>query len=151
MGEEIGYICLDLYYIFNCMPGKRLRNSIGVVLLLLVVYIVYDATMQPGIQDLKGNFSEVAFYRNENNTGPVVRIYVVSVEDTLWEEMEKYGNYMPYTKYGNTKVYFFKKGEPMPDTVVPGEINIDTKYNPYCLALYEKDAMSGVTFRKKPF
>jgi hypothetical protein len=107
--------------------------------------------MQPGVQDLKGNFTEVAFYRNENNTGPVIRIYAVAVEDTLWEEMKKYGNYMPHTKYGNTKVYFFAKGKSAPSKVFPGEENFEKDYQPFCLALYEKDAMSGVSFQKNPF
>jgi hypothetical protein len=133
------------------MKGNSVRNGIVVIILSLIIYIVYDAMMQPGTKDLKGNFTEVAFYRNENNTGPVVRIYAVTVEDTLWEEMKAYGNYMPHTKYGSTKVYFFLKDKPTPDKVFPQGENFDKKYFPYCLALYEKDAMSSVSFRKKPY
>lgn len=133
------------------MKGKKLRNIIAAILLILVGYIVYDAFMQPGPQDLEGNFSEVAFYRNENNTGPVNRIYAVTVEDTLWQEMKAYGNFMPHTKYGNTKVYFFLAGKPAPTQLFPGKENMDKQYQPYCLALYEKDAMSGVSFREQPF
>ena len=69
--------------------------------------MVYDSFSQRGMKDLKGNFKEVNFYRNEQNTGPVVRIYTVTIADTIWDEMETYGDYMPYTKYGNTKVYYF--------------------------------------------
>ncbi len=133
------------------MKGNKLRNGIVVILLVLLVYIIYDATMQPGPEDLKGEFIEVAFYRNENNTGPVIRIYAVTLEGLLWEEMKQYGNYMPHTKYGNTKVYFFLKDKPAPDKVYPGNENFDKQYMPYCLAVYEKDAMSGVSLRKNPF
>jgi hypothetical protein len=133
------------------MKGNKLRNGILLLLLALLAYIVYDATMQPGTGDLAGDFEEVAIYRNENNTGPVTRIYAVTLADSLWEEMRQYGNYMPHTKYGSTKVYFFLKGRPAPKKVYPGRENFDEVYNPHCLALYEKDAMSSITLRKAPF
>ena len=130
------------------MKDKKLRNIIAGILLILVGYIIFDAFMQPGPKDLKGNFAETAFYRNENNTGPVIRIYAVTVEDTLWKEMRQYGDFMPHTKYGNTKVYFFLAGKPAPEQLYPGKENFDTTYRQYCIAQYEKDAMSGVSFRK---
>jgi hypothetical protein len=131
------------------MRGNKLRNGIIAMLLALVAFIVYDALMQPGPQDLEGNFKEVAFYRNENNTGPVQRVYAVTVADTLWEQMEAFGNFMPHTKYGNTKVYFFLQGKPAPTEVFPGKGNFDPQFQPYCLALYEKDAMGSISLRKK--
>jgi hypothetical protein len=130
------------------MKGKKLRNIIVGVLLTLVGYIVNDAFMQPGPQGLKGNFKEIAFYRNENNTGPVIRVYAVTVEDTLWQEMKAYGDFMPHTKYGNTKVYFFLEGKPAPEKLYAGSENFDVAYKPFCIARYEKDAMSGVSFKK---
>jgi hypothetical protein len=133
------------------MKGKKLRNGILLILFALLLYIVYDATMQPGPADLKSGFTEVASYRNENNTGPVIRIYAVILKDTLWEEMKEYGNYMPHTKYGNTKVYFFSKDKPFPDKVFPGKENFESRFEPFCLAIYEKDAMSSVSVKKNPF
>ncbi len=130
------------------MKGKKLRNIIVGVIFILVGYIVYDAFMQPRPQDLKGNFKEIAFYRNENNTGPVIRIYAVTVQDTLWQEMKAYGGFMPHTKYGNTKVYFFLASAPAPKQLYAGRENFDAAYKPYCIASYEKDAMSGVSFKK---
>ncbi|RDV10360.1 hypothetical protein DXT99_26495 [Pontibacter diazotrophicus] len=117
----------------------------------LVVWFIYDSFSQPGPQDLEGDFKEVAMYRNENNTGPIVRIYAVTVADTLWEAMQAYGDYMPHTKYGNTSVYFFLEGNPAPDEVFPGEPNFPQQYQEYNVAVYEKDAMSQVAFRKHPF
>jgi hypothetical protein len=123
--------------------------ALGAVALLLG-WFVYDSLSQPTGQDLPGNFQEVATYRNENNMGPIVRVFAVTVADTLWTEMRQYGDLMPYTKYGNTKVYFFRQGQPVPKTVQPGEANFDAEFNKYCLAKYEKELMGNVSFRKFP-
>lgn len=119
------------------------------ILAVLIIWFIWDAISQPGIRNLKGNFQEEAFYRNENNTGPIIRIYTVSVEDTLWHEMRQFGNYMPHNKYGNTKVYFFLKGKPIPSEIYPGEENFNKRFKEYCLAVYEKDAMSNINFKKQ--
>ncbi|MBC5993141.1 hypothetical protein [Pontibacter cellulosilyticus] len=118
---------------------------------LLVAWFIYDTLSIPGVDDLEGDFSEVAMYRNENNTGPITRIYAVTVNDTLWQEMQDYGDFMPHTKYGNTKVYFFLEGNPAPDNIYPGSTNFEARYNDYALAKYEKDAMGQVSFVKQPF
>ena len=113
----------------------------------LLVWFVWDAFSQPGVNDLQGGFEETALYRNENNTGPVIRIYAVTVANPETAEMEAYGNYMPHTKYGNTKVYFFSNSKPFPKEVYPGEENFATSFKP--LATYEKDAMGVVHFKKQ--
>lgn len=133
------------------MSGKRLKYTLTVIATVLIIWFIYDSFSQPGPQDLQGEFKEVAFYRNENNTGPIVRIYAVTVSDTLWQEMQQYGGYMPHTKYGNTKVYFFPESSPTPDRVYPNEENFDQQFQQYCLAKYEKDVMSQVSFMKYPF
>jgi len=133
------------------MKGSIVRKGIIAILIFFIAYMLYDAIMQPGTGDLQGKFNQVALYRNENNTGPVMRIYVVTLEDTLWQEMKDYGNLMPHTKYGTTKVYFFLKDTPVPDTVFPGKDNFDARFKPYCLAVYEKNAMSSVSLRRNPF
>ena len=123
--------------------------ALGAVVLLLG-WFVYDSLSQPGVGDLPGNFQEAAAYRNENNTGPVVRVYAVKVADTLWREMRQYGDFMPYTKYGNTKVYFFRQGQPVPQAVQPGEVNFSPEFDKYCLAKYEKELMGNVSFQRFP-
>ncbi|MFF5382839.1 hypothetical protein [Pedobacter suwonensis] len=119
--------------------------------LVLIFFIVKDIFDQPGISDMKAGFKEMLKYRNENNTGPIQRIYVVTVKDSIWKEMEDYGNLMPHTKYGNTKVYFFMHHANIPQRLQPGEINFDPAFNKDCIALYEKSAMSQVAFNKHPF
>ncbi|MHA6249735.1 hypothetical protein ACXYMU_17460 [Pontibacter sp. CAU 1760] len=129
----------------------KLKHLLIALTAALVIWFIYDTLSIPNTSDLPGNFREVAMYRNENNTGPITRIYAVSVDDTLWNDMEQYGNMMPHTKYGNTKVYFFIKGSPMPARVQPGEEQVPPSYQQHVAALYEKDAMGQATFRQYPF
>jgi hypothetical protein len=122
-----------------------------IALVLLVAGIIYSSLSQPGINDLPGNFTEVASYRNENNTGPVQRIYAVTVSDTLWSEMEAYGNFMPYSKLGSTTVYFFHESQLFPAKLVPGDPNFPPDFNVYCLARYEKSSMGAISLTRYPF
>jgi hypothetical protein len=115
----------------------------------IVGYLVYDAVSLPGVGDLEGGFKEVAFYRNENNTGPVVRIYAVSVKTPEDGEMKTYGDLMPYNKYGTTTVYFFEEGGPLPGKLSREEPHFDSHLAKYCLASYKKDPMGQVTFSSK--
>ncbi|HEY4652303.1 MAG TPA: hypothetical protein VIG72_12860 [Pontibacter sp.] len=129
----------------------KLKHLLIAAAAILIIWFIYDSFSQPGTDDLPGDFKEVAMYRNENNTGPIIRVYAVTVNDTLWKEMQAYGDLMPHTKYGNTKVYFFLKGSPVPEQVTAGGQHIPAPYQQYSIARYEKDAMSQVTFSRYPF
>lgn len=111
--------------------------------ILLLFFMLKDSLSQPDVESLEGGFKEIAFARNEQNTGPVTRIYSVSVADTGKANFELYGNYMPHTKYGTTIVYFFLQGER-----VPGTLNVEKPYFDdktfHPIVRYEKDAMGGV-------
>ncbi len=133
------------------MKGKMLYLIFAVIVGGLIASIMWSTFTQEGVQDLRGNFKRLAFYRNENNTGPVERIYAVSVSDTVWGEMKKYGEFMPHTKYGNTKVYFLKEEAPGVPVLKPGKENLEAEYREYCLGKYEKDAMGQVSFIPRPF
>jgi len=133
------------------MKKNSLTYLILATVLVLTFFIVRDTFNQPGVEDMNAGFKEIVKYRNANNTGPVQRIYVVTVKDSVWQEMEDYGNLMPHTKYGNTKVYFFMENANVPKTLEPGEVNFDPQYNKSCIALFEKSAMSQVAFNKYPF
>ena len=128
------------------IKGKYL---IAIVVAACLAWMLKDSFTQPGVSDLKGNFKEVSFYRNENNTGPVIRIYAVTVADTLYQEMISYGNLMPHTKYGNTKVYFFKAGLPAPTSVKADKPHFDKAFLDNCIGVYEKDGMSKVSLAKQ--
>ncbi|KEO74807.1 hypothetical protein [Anditalea andensis] len=133
------------------MKTQKIIYLLFAGLLILVIYIAKDTFSQPTLNDLEGNFTELASYRNENNTGPIIRLYVVSISDTLWNEMETYGDMMPHSKYGNTKIYFFPEGEDVPSDITPVKPYFSTVYQSSCLALYEKTSMGDVRFTKFPF
>jgi hypothetical protein len=133
------------------MRASKLFTFFAVLISGILLLILWDSFSQPGVGDLAGDFREVAQYRNENNTGPVIRLYAVSVNDTLWDEMEQYGQYMPHTKYGTTQVYFFLNNTPAPTKLQPGTQAFEDALKPYCLAVYEKNSMGQVSFRKYPF
>jgi len=122
----------------------------GLIVLALVIWFVLEATTQPGVEDLAGDPEEVAFVRNENNTGPVRRVYIVSIADTLWDVMETYGSYMPHNKYGNTQVYFFPKDQDLPENITL-EDPVPAEFQSYCLGRYEKNAMGSESFVRYPF
>lgn len=133
------------------MASRKLFYGLGFVVAALVIWIMVVSLSQPGVGELKGEFTEVSFYRNENNTGPIVRIYAVHSPDSLWDEMEKYGNFMPHTKYGNTKVYFFSQMDMTPKDLSPDSPHFNSSAVAYCIGMYEKTAMGQVSFVKYPF
>ena len=130
---------------------KKYKVYILVASVLIVIAIVWNTITEPGIKDLKSEFKEVAFIRNEQNTGPVIRIYAVSLKTENWEEMKQYGNYMPHTKYGTTRIYFFLNNSDIPEELNFGDVNIPERYKKNCIAIYEKDGMSQSSIRKYPF
>ena len=133
------------------MLNRKFKYIFGAGFALLIGYILYDSFSQPTTSDLKGNFRQTAEYRNENNTGPIIRIYAVTVQGNPWDEMQQYGDMMPYTKYGSTKVYFFHETQPAPKTLVPAEPNFGAEFKQNCLAVYEKDGSGQVKFVRAPF
>lgn len=83
---------------------------IALFVLVLVIYIGKESFFQPGLDRFEGKYEELGFYRNENNTGPVLRIYAIRVlQDQPEEEwMREFAESRPHTKYGKTLVYFFE-------------------------------------------
>jgi hypothetical protein len=130
---------------------KNKKTYILLAALAIIAVMIWNMLTTPGINELKGNFKEVAFIRNEQNTGPVLRMYAVTVQGEPWKEMEQYGNYMPHTKYGTTRIYFFSADKAYPSTLVLGDYSIPREMEENCIAIYEKDGMSQVTFKKYPF
>lgn len=110
--------------------------------------MLWNAFSQKGVNDLQTDFNEVAFYRNENNTGPVRRVYAVTVSDTLWTELEAYGNFQPHNKLGTTEVFFFLQGSPHPTQLQSSTPYFPASYNSGVVAKYEKNASGLVSFRK---
>lgn len=133
------------------MRNKKINIFLVILVLALVVWMLKGTFFQPGAGDLKAGFKQVAEYRNENNTGPIQYVFTVTVKDTLWSEMETYGNYKPHHKGGTTKVYYFMEGTKVPSDLSPGNVNFDPSFNGACVGLYEKSAVGNVIVTKHPF
>ncbi|RZK48394.1 MAG: hypothetical protein EOO99_10375 [Pedobacter sp.] len=130
------------------------RKSTWTLLFLaaaIVTWLAWDLIKTGNPQNLPGGFKEVATYRNQNNTGPVQLVYIVTVADTLNAQYENYGNMMPHIKYGLTKVYFFPENKPYPTQLGPGQKNFNERFNADCIALFEKFAMGNKALTKRPF
>ncbi len=100
---------------------------IALFLVIILGYFIYDSYSQPSIEDLPGNFEEVAFVRNENNKGGIIRIYAVSVGDQLNARYDECADLFPVNDYGSlTKIYFFDKSKPYPTKLQLEEPHYDT-------------------------
>jgi hypothetical protein len=132
------------------MRNKSVRIVLLIGVLVLVGWMIKGTFSQPGIGDLKGGFKEITHYRNENNTGPVQYVFIVTLKKPIDREMETFGDFQPHHKGGNTKVYYFLEDQPYPLEAFAGKVNFDPKYNKACIALYEKSAMGNTSLIKKP-
>lgn len=124
---------------------------LGLAVLILVGWMLKGTFSQPGVDKLKGDFKEITRYRNENNTGPIQYVFIVTVNDSSSAELEQYGNFQPHHKGGNTKVYYFLEGTKVPEKAYAGQVNFDPSFNASCIALYEKSAMGNVSVVRDPF
>ncbi|MDN3689428.1 hypothetical protein [Cyclobacterium jeungdonense] len=132
------------------MKTKYWFYLIAAVVGILIMLMLVDSFTQPGVQDLKGTYQELARYRNENNTGPVIRVFAVYTDEMRWDEMRSYGDFMPHTKYGNTRVFFFERA--LEDLrLFPDTPYFDEKWQKFCVASYEKTAMGQVNWQRYPF
>ncbi|TDQ06881.1 hypothetical protein [Pedobacter metabolipauper] len=133
------------------MRNRKVNLVLAIAVFILVAWMLKGTFTQPGADNLKAGFKEIAHYRNENNTGPIQHVYSVTVKDSLWSEMEIFGNFKPHHKGGNTKVYYFMEGSPAPVNLGAGSVNFNSRFNPYCIAIYEKSAMGDASLIRHPF
>lgn len=131
------------------------RNKLNLLLIGAAIgiatWLFWESVSQPGLEQWSGKIEEMAFYRNENNTGPIRRIYTVYVKDATAEDMRAYADRMPYTKYGTTTVYFFSERDRTPKELRAENPHFDPDFNSYCIAVYEKNSMAQAQFRRNPF
>lgn len=119
---------------------KRHRNVwLGLAALALAALLVRDLLRHPGPADLKGEFKEIAFVRNEQNKGGIIRIYAFTVSHPVEADYLGCGDLLPHNDYGSlTKAYFFESGAPAPTTLRLSPPHFDTtRFRP--LAVYSKD------------
>ncbi|MDF2159222.1 hypothetical protein [Algoriphagus sp. CAU 1675] len=117
-------------------------------LVVLIAYIFMESFSQPGLERFEGKYEQIGFFRNENNTGPVIRVYAVRCLDSKEDWMEDFGNAQPHTKYGRTLVFFFSEDVKGPIDLNPKEPFFDAELNASLLGSYEKTPMGEVRFTK---
>ncbi|SMG29871.1 hypothetical protein SAMN05661096_01916 [Marivirga sericea] len=128
-----------------------MRRIILLISIFVVSLILFSLFTTENINSLEGDFKELAFERNENNTGPIQRVYVFSVNDTLWSEMNKHADLLPHTKYGTTEVYYFLKDDLSKDQLKLSLKGLNSSARQFCIAHVTKDGQSRVKFSKYPF
>lgn len=117
------------------------------MVLIILFQIVSSSLTQPGLQPFEGKYEEIGFYRNENNTGPVLRIYAIRVLDSNPAWMKDFAEAQPHTKYGKTLVFFFSDQLNQKVKLSPQEPYFSQDFREFLLAEYEKTPMSESRFQ----
>ena len=129
------------------MKRKPLVTFLLVITVVVVLFlIVKESFSNQGMAAYQDQFVELGHYRNENNTGPVLRIYAFRSLTRDPEVLKEFAELLPHTKYGRTLVFFF--GEAMTDSVSlsPAPPHISPSLEPQLFAKYEKTPMGEGQF-----
>ena len=116
------------------------------IAIFLIGYISVESLSSGNLRQFEGKLEEMDFYRNENNTGPVLRIYSVKVIDADRAMMQDYAKQMPHNKYGRTMVFFFSNEIEEKVMIGPKDPYFDPVHNPFLLASFLKTPMSEERF-----
>ena len=119
---------------------------IGGIIALVLYQIVSSSFSQPGLDQWEGRYEEIGYYRNENNTGPVVRVLAVRVLDSDPSWMKEFADAQPHSKYGRTHVFFFSKEVSGKMDLSPTDPFFSVKYRSFLMAAYEKTPMGEGRF-----
>lgn len=114
---------------------------ITTIVVALVFIISKESFTQPGLERFEGKLVELNSYRNENNTGPVLRVFAVKAIMNDESLMREYGNAMPHTKYGKTIVFFFSEDIDQDIIISPKEPFIPVGIQSFVLNTYVKMPM----------
>lgn len=87
-------------------------------ILAILAFMLKDSLTQKSIEDLPGEFKEVAFVRNEQNKGGIICIYAISVGKPAEADYKACIDLLPVNDYGSsTTAYFFDKNTPYPTSL----------------------------------
>lgn len=126
--------------------NKVILYALGLLVGIVIYQIINASLSQPGLEQWEGKYEEIGFYRNENNTGPVVRVFAIRALDENKAWMKDFADAQPHSKYGKTHVFFFSKDLADKLTLNPKEPFFDQKYRAFLLAEYEKTPMGESRF-----
>lgn len=119
---------------------------IGIVVGIVIYQIISASFSQPGKEQWEGKYEEIGYYRNENNTGPVVRVMAVRVLDRDEKWMKAFADSQPHSKYGRTHVFFFAEDLSDKIQLSPTAPFFSEEFRPFLLAEYEKSPMGESRF-----
>lgn len=114
---------------------------LGIAVVLVLGLILTESFSEQGIAAYQDQFEEVGFFRNENNTGPVVRIYAFRTQVADLEVLKTFANLLPHTKYGRTLVFFVNESVQEPMELSPKSPYFPTSQKSAVFAKYEKTPM----------
>jgi hypothetical protein len=124
---------------------------LAAIVLVIFIEIIRSSLSQPGLEQFAGKYQEVGFFRNENNTGPVVRIYAVrALDGEDLSGMKDFGDLQPHTKYGRTLVFFFSENIPNEVKLSPVAPYFPQEYKNLLLAKFERTPMGEGRFEVIP-
>lgn len=127
--------------------GKRYRKLYIVsAIVIFAALVVWDALQHRGPSGLDGGFEEIAFVRNGQNKGGIVRIYAFSVTDTAGADYLGCGELLPHNDYGSiTKAFFFEAGKAMPHEIQLDPPHFDTlQFRPVAVYTKGEDGVGNV-------
>ena len=119
---------------------------LGITVLIVLGVIVTESFSEQGIAAYQDQFEEVGYYRNENNTGPVLRIYVYQTQVEDQEVLKSFADLLPHTKYGRTLVFFVHESVKAPVVLSPESPHFPASISPSIFAKYEKTPMGEQQF-----
>lgn len=124
--------------------SKKRWVGLGLLLIVIVVIIVRDSSLLKNTEKIRGGFTEVSFLRNENNSGPVIRLYSVKVDSPLVADFQGYGNSMPHTEHGTTKIFFFDASKGAPEKLSLQSPYYDTTTYE-AVSIFQKNAVGNTS------
>jgi hypothetical protein len=119
---------------------------LGVTVVAVLFLIVKESFSGTGTSAYQEQFEELGYYRNENNTGPVLRLYAYRSLNSNPEVMKEFADLLPHTKYGRTLVFFFEDAVIDSVALSPEAPHISPSLQPQLLATYEKTPMGEGRF-----
>ena len=114
---------------------------IGIIVLGVLGLIVKESFSGKGVADYQDKFEEIGYFRNENNTGPIRRVYAFRTKEQDPEVLKSFANLLPHTKYGRTLVFFEAETWKEPVVLSPESPYFPELLRPHLFAKYEKTPM----------
>ena len=114
---------------------------IGTIVLGVLGLIVKESFSGQGVADYQDQFEEIGYFRNENNTGPILRVYAFRTKEQDPKVLKSFADLLPHTKYGRTLVFFVNQSVKAPVALSPESPHFPASLSPSIFAKYEKTPM----------